>query len=995
MGSNVAFNVEQIEVTGHEKPRSWRTADPHRTDLSGEWRFQFSPRPADAPAGAADPSLDDSDWDAIAVPSHWVLLDEKYGRPIYTNVQYPIPLDPPHVPDENPTGDYRRWFDVPEHGENDRVLLRCDGIESYAAISVNGHEAGTFVGSRLPMEFDITDLLVEGGNLLHLRVHQWSAQTYVEDQDQWWLPGIFREVSLVVRPDAGITDYWLRADYDPATGEGTIIPELDAHESAFPISLRVPELGVDHTWQTPADVAPVSVGEVTPWSADRPQLYDATLTNAIDEIPATLGFRRVEIRGRHWLVNGQKVRLRGVNRHEFHPDKGRVFDTEDARAGLLLMKQHNINAVRTSHYPPHPALLDLCDELGFWVIDECDIETHGFFGVPGLTNPSDDPAWRENYLDRARRMVERDKNHPSIISWSLGNESATGANLAAMAAWIKARDPERPVHYEGDHEGSYTDMVSQMYTPLRAMVDLSEGRGRAMTNRPAQAQRLMERPMILCEYEHAMGNGPGALAEYEELFETLDQWHGGFIWEWRDHGLRTRTADGVEFFGYGGDFGEVVHDGSFVCDGLVLADGTPSPALADLAAVFSPVVMQIADGILHVHNRHHALGLEHLEFRWVHEVGGTQDGEGELDITLPAGEKGEFPLPAEALRADDTDSHLMITASLRDATDWAGAGHVVGRTQLRLDQPGPLDLRSRAATTPRLEQGLVSVGGATLDATDGRLRTLGSVELVASHVELWRAPTENDRIGGSFSYEAADPDTTGGYGAEAPPTASRWRAAGLDRLSARTISAAVRQDCFEVTQRLLPAQGTSGAEATFRFREEDESLLATLEVCPIGALVQSSWPRVGWHLALPLGYDTLEWFGSGPDEAYPDTGNGNWVGRFQRPIDELGTTYAVPQENGHRPGMRWAEISGPGLPTLRIEAVGANLPGLTVSRHDAHELTAAAHPHELPEPTATHVYLDAAQHGIGSRACGPDVLPKYQLWPGTHTLTVRLTTLGE
>ena len=980
-----------MELDDHEPPRSWRAQDPLRTDLSGEWAFHISAQPAMAPGGASDPAFDDSQWDRIPVPSHWVLIDEKFGRPIYTNVQYPIPLDPPHVPDDNPTGDYRRWFEVPEHGEGDRVLLRCDGIESFASISVNGKHAGTFVGSRLPMEFDITDLLVEGRNLLHLRVHQWSAQTYVEDQDQWWLPGIFREVSLVVRPEAGITDYWLRADYDPATGEGTIIPELDAHESAFPISLRVPELGVDHTWQTPADVAPVSVGEVTPWSADRPQLYDATLTNAIDEIPATLGFRRVEIRGRHWLVNGQKVRLRGVNRHEFHPDKGRVFDTEDARAGLLLMKQHNINAVRTSHYPPHPALLDLCDELGFWVIDECDIETHGFFGVPGLTNPSDDPAWRENYLDRARRMVERDKNHPCIISWSLGNESATGSNLAAIAAWIKGRDPERPVHYEGDHEGSYTDMVSQMYTPLRAMIDLSEGRGQAMTDRPAQAQRLMERPMILCEYEHAMGNGPGALAEYEELFETLDQWHGGFIWEWRDHGLRTRTAEGTEFFGYGGDFGEVVHDGSFICDGLVLADGTPSPALADLAAVFSPVVMTVEANRFHVHNRHHALGLDHLQFRWKREIGGQCAAEGILDVVVPANERGVLELPTEALDASGSEVHLTVTAALRADTPWAEAGHVVARTQVRLDTPAAASPLPRPTQGPVHGAGLVQVGPAALRAADGRLERLGSIAVTASHVELWRAPTENDRIGGSFSYESADPELTGGYGVDAPPTASRWRGAGLDRLSSRTISVSDQDGRFEVVQRLLPAQGTAGAEAAFRWQSEGEAVLATLEISPIGALAQSSWPRIGWHLALPLGYESVEWFGSGPNEAYADTGDGNWIGRFRLPIDAMTTRYAVPQESGHRPGLRWAEISGPNLPTLRIETAGSHLPGITVARHDAHTVTAAAHPHELPAPTATHVYLDAAQHGVGSRACGPDVLPKYQLWPGSTSFTVRLS----
>ena len=985
--------TEQITFSDHLPPRSWRTEFPGAVDLSGEWGLRFSASAAEAPEQAAEPVFDDGDWDTITVPGHWVLADSgshgAHGAPIYTNVQYPIPLDPPHVPDANPTGDYRRWFDRPETGDGERVLLRVEGLESVAAISVNGQLVGHFGGSRLPMEFDITDQLVAGRNLVHLRVHQWSAQTYVEDQDQWWLPGIFREVLLLTRPAAGIEDYWLRADYDPSTGHGHLHPEIRAGADAYPITLTIPELGVEHTWHQPAEVSVLDVGEVSPSSADRPQLYRASLTNAAETIQARLGFRRIEVRGHQWLVNGTQLRLRGVNRHEFHPDQGRVFHPDDARAGLVLMKQHNINAIRTSHYPPHPQLLEMCDELGFWVIDECDLETHGFVDHSWVGNPAADPAWRDNLVDRMQRMVERDKNHPCIISWSLGNESGTGANLAAMAQWARARDPERPIHYEGDLEGSYTDLVSRMYAPLAQMEAMSRGEGQAMSAQLTGASRLVERPMIQCEYVHAMGNGPGALAEYEELFETLPQWHGGFVWEWRDHGLRTHTEDGTEFFGHGGDFGEVVHDGSFVCDGLVLADGTPSPALADVAAVFAPVVMRVEGGELVVHNRYHALTSEHLRLHWCLEHGGVEQASGAVELgVVPAGARALVELPDQALADLGTDTWLRVTAELAADTEWAPAGHVVSRTQTRLDQASRPDLPPAGFEVIGGDHGF-RLGAATFDQR-GVLTTLAGVEISSMGLEMFRAPTENDRLSGFGSYELGDPVLTDGFGAPGPSSAQRWREAGLDRLQARVVSTIVSDNRLQVVTRHLPAHGGGGVESTLTWWAcEQHEVILRVDLAPIGSLTASTWPRAGLHLALPLGYERAEWFGEGPDEGYPDTGNGNHVARFGRPLDQMVTRYAVPQESGHRPGLRWLRLSGEGVATLTVDSLGTSHPGFTVTPHSVAELAAAGHPHELPAARATHLYLDAAQHGIGTRSCGPDVLPQHQLWPRALGFVVR------
>ncbi len=503
---------------------------------------------------------------------------------------YPFPVDPPFVPDENPTGEYRRNFELTDW-QLPRTLLRFDGVESVYRVWLNGAEVGVGKGSRLVQEFDVTGFLRPGSNQITVRVHQWSSMSYLEDQDQWWLPGIFRDVTLVGRPEGGLDDVWLRCSSESKHGaedEGVITPEISAPDSAYPITVEVFELGVRRRFATAAEVEPIVVGKVEPWTAESPRLYLATVRASGEQVRLRLGFRTVEIVDDVFTVNGSQVTFRGMNRHETHPVRGRVFDEEHARRDLIQMKQHNVNAIRFSHYPPHPRVLDLADELGFWVIDECDLETHGFVFAGWRGNPSDDPRWRDAYLDRIERTVERDKNHPCVVIWSLGNESGTGTNLAAMSHWVHARDPERPVHYEGDYTGAYTDVYSRMYPNLIETAAIGGETGPLLACGPGDARRVRSKPFLLCEYAHAMGNGPGALAEYDELATRFRRLHGGFVWEWRDHGLLTKTADGTEYYAYGGDFGEVLHDGNFVMDGMVLPNDAPTPGLAEFAAVNAP-----------------------------------------------------------------------------------------------------------------------------------------------------------------------------------------------------------------------------------------------------------------------------------------------------------------------------------------------------------------------------------------------------------------------
>ena len=955
-------------------PRARLTSTSPELDLSGEWRFRFSGRPDQAPEGAAAPDFDDSGWDTIAVPAHWVLQGrDDWGRPAYTNVLFPFPVDVPNVPDENPTGDYRLTFDLPEGFAGQRVYLRFDGVESLAIASLNGAQVGVVRGSRLAQELDVTDEIVEGANVLHVRVHQWSAASYLEDQDQWWLPGIFREVTLLARPADGIEDVWLSADFDPETGAGRLHPEIRAEEAAYPVTVRVPELGVEATFGSPAEVAAIDVDTVEPWSADRPRLYDAEVSNAAETRALRVGFRRVEIVGHEWRVNGRKLRLRGVNRHEYDPDQGRVFDRDKVRDQMHLMKRHNINAIRTSHYPPHPDFFDLADEIGFWVIDECDLETHGFEPNGWVDNPTDDPRWRDALLDRVERFFERDKNHPSIVAWSLGNESWTGQNAAAMAAWLHRRDPERPVHYEPDFEGAYTDVVSRMYATVEEMEDMSAGTGNNLWGSPGRNAELAKRPMILCEYVHAMGNGAGSIADYEERFDTLPQWHGGFVWEWRDHGLRATSESGEEYFAYGGDFGEEIHDGSFVCDGLLLSDGTATPMLGELSAVVSPIKLGLTADELTVENRRHAGDTSDLRILWRDEIDGLEVGSGELSARpVQPGELVALGLPGfDAPKAGEL--WRTVEAVTADATDWAAAGHVVASAQLLLAET-PRSLR-RPATgpTPVAAVGVFSLGGSRFDERTGDLVSLGETVISGPRLELWRAPIENDLLAFFPSYVLVEPTASRGQGGPAPSSAEQWRAAGLDRLQRRVLSVTPGPGRLTVVHRYAPAATREAVVVELVWSVDGEELRLDASAVPTKGW-EGTWPRIGLHFKLPAGLREASWFGTGPAENYPDSATAALVGRFASSIADLAVEYAVPQESGHRMELR--ELTLPELSlTVAAERAGGDLPGFSLRAHSAHELTPARHPYELPPSTATHLYLDVAQHGLGSRTCGPDGRP--------------------
>jgi len=968
---------------GRSRPRAGFTSTAQRTELTGPWRFRLAGGLRDLTDGFESPDFDDREWATIDVPSCWQMTGipglPRYGAPAYTNVIYPFPVDPPRVPDDNPTGEYRREFAIAADWPLAGTLLRFDGVDSCFAVWLNGQLIGDGKGSRLPTEYDVSAALRPGRNVLAVRVHQWSAGSYLEDQDMWWLSGIFRPVQLLARPAGSLRDFFVHADYDHRTGSGMLTVDVTG-----PARLTVPGLGI-----IDADPAgPHVLPGVVPWSDEQPWLYPGELATDVERIPVRIGFRRVSVEDGLLTLNGKPVLFRGVNRHEWDPYTGRALSRDTMLADVLLMKRHNINAVRTSHYPPDSHFLDLCDAHGLLVIDECDLETHGFALLGWRGNPSDHPAWRAAYLDRAERMVERDKNHPCVIVWSLGNEAGTGQNLADMAAWIRGRDPGRPIHYEGDHENcAYTDVFSMMYPGYEELAVIGH-RQEPQTADPALDAHRRQLPFIMCEYAHAMGNGPGGLADYQELTDAHPRLQGGFVWEWIDHGIAQRIPAGHgrparDRFAYGGDFGEAVHDGNFVIDGLVFPDRTPSPGLAEYKKVIEPVRIRLDTGgkTITVSNRHHSRDTGYLRWRWLLEDEGDPRADGEIVIpSMPAGESSTVPWPRELATAAGIpgagERWLTVTASLAKDESWASAGHEIAWAQAGLD--GRPRARPRpGADRPAASRGdgrAINIGDAEFDAGTGLLRRLGDFPVGGPRLDLWRAPVDNDLLGSRSG----------------TPVADAWLRIGLDRLQHKLLGLDRTADGLLLRTRVAPAGADIAMLADYRWEAdpgEHGRILLTVRVRPAG-----TWPcplpRLGVGMTIPGTLGEVSWFGLGPGEAYRDSTAAARVGRYASTVDGMQTPYVRPQENGNRSQVRWARLTAADGAGLVIS--GRPWFDLTARRWSTRALAAATHTDQLEPDGTVHLSLDVGQHGIGSASCGPELPDRYSLTPGSATLTVGL-----
>ena len=905
-------------------PRSHLADDSGVISLDGTWsfaHFRTDPDPfVDSERPWAEPPAEPVTGD-IDVPSHWVLREDGlYGRPAYTNVDFPFPVDPPYPPEENPVGDYRRSFDLPDSWGEGVVALRFDGVESQATVWVNGTWVGMARGSRLAHEFDVTDLVRPGANTITVRVHQFSSGSYLEDQDQWWLPGIFRSVSLRHLAPGAIEDLWIDTDYEAGVGYASVEARvLGAREASLVGRLDIGgvgscllalERGADGCYRSER----LSLGDVRPWSANDPALYDAHVSIqggdglVSGDRSLRVGFRRVSIEGGVLTANGAPLTLNGVNRHEVRADEGRVFDDEWARADLVLMKSMGINAIRTSHYPPHPRLLDLADEIGLWVMLEGDIETHGFEGTgEWIDNPSDDPRWADAYLDRTVRAFERDKNHPSIMSWSLGNESGTGVNLAACARWIRERTGGRAVvHYEGDHALEYTDIYSRMYPTLEevaAVLDDSDLHAEVAVPTHVAAQvdnaareRIRRAPYLMCEYLHAMGTGPaGALGYAAQMSHPRHA--GGFVWEWRDHALWRTLPDGRRALSYGGDFGEEVHDGNFVCDGLVDALSRPYAGTWAWVAAMAPDAPALA-----------------------HAIAEADSGS--------VGERDRLRALADALLFPCVDE---------------------------VNSPYALD-------------------------ESGRVARIGDMP-VRIDLSVFRAPTDNDRGRGPIDYWGVDATDLGplgvGRGEAGTSHAMRWERARLHLLRRRLVSIEEDGVVRRVVERWAPPAAQFGVTLTWEYapvrigEEGPNALSVSLRVAPYG-----TWPprvpRLGLRLELPGSTWHATWLGD-TMIGYADMSVPGARGCGSGDACDLWDVCVRPQEGGHRQGLEALSLRGEAGEFLILPASPL---GWSVSRWSERELAQASHWEDLPDSERLFLWLDVFQDGIGTRSCGPDARPE-------------------
>ncbi|HSQ75465.1 MAG TPA: glycoside hydrolase family 2 TIM barrel-domain containing protein [Bacteroidota bacterium] len=972
--------------------------------LNGAWKFAWTAKPADRPVDFHRPDYDVSSWKEITVPGNWQL--QGYDIPIYLNTGYPFKVDPPRIPEDfNPVGSYRRTFAIPEAWLNRQVFLHFDGVESAFYVWVNGQKAGLGKDSRTPVEFNITPYLQSGVNTLAVEVYRWSDGSYLECQDFWRLSGIFRDVYLFATPSLHLRDFEVRASFADAYQQAQVkvtarvrnygtagqrkssvdVELLDA--AGAPIGTGILARG-ETTYMHPGAESIIPIAFTVPrpalWSAENPQVYTLLLTLRDDNGEATeyerclYGFREVEVRNGQLLVNGKPVMVKGVNRHEHDPDRGHTITQESMIQDIRLMKQHNINTVRTCHYPNTPLWYELCDRYGLYLIDEANIESHGMGYDPDITL-ANKPEWLDAHLDRIRRMVERDKNHPSVIIWSMGNEGGDGMNFEAGSEWIHMRDPSRPVHYERALLRPHTDIVCPMYPPPSELLEY--------------VQQKQDRPLIMCEYAHAMGNSVGNLQDYWDVIERHEQLQGGCIWDWVDQGFRKTTTDGRQFWAYGGDYGEKETDGNFCCNGLVLPDRAVTPKLLEVKKVYQNIGFtprNITKGEIELRNKFFFTNLNAFMLQW--EL--LQDGEVLQSGTMPApdteaGRTASVTIPFKTPGlSPGSEYHLVLKAQLAHETPWAPQHHVIASEQLSIPwkiEPAPVSASS--LPQPTVEQSAMSITVAgpafrmTFDRSTGSMSSWiangRSVLLDGPVPHFWRAPTDND------------------FGNGMHTRCAPWRMTLHNRT---TRSVTVEPG----------AKGRVGIRVEHGFPDVRSSVTTVYTVLGTGdVFVESRYagpdsllpemPRFGLRTHVPPEYSTVEWFGRGPQENYVDRKTSAFVGQYRSTVAEQFFPYVSPQESGYRTEIRWVALTTPdgygilacGLPLVCFSALPFTSEDLTQERRGS------KHPTDLKARPFVEWSIDYGQMGVGgddSWAARPH--PEYELTGKEYLYRFRLRPFG-
>ncbi|KAI0851162.1 glycoside hydrolase family 2 protein [Daldinia vernicosa] len=954
--------------------------------LSGTWGFELSPGPFKGSRDFSKPDFDHTEWKLIKVPGMWQL--QGFGKgPQYTNVNFPFPVNPPHVPyDDNECGRYVTRFEVPDRlKDGDQWRLRFEGVDSAFTVWLNGKEVGYSQGSRNPSEFDVSPFLEPDlENTLCVEVYQRCNGSYIEDQDQWWLSGIFRDVWLHSFPSVRLEDIHIQTLLDDDYRDGLLTIEIKLNKANETVTFKLLDREGktvtlnSHTRQAQQYKHEYLIKNPEKWTAETPYLYTLVLSVGSTYISQKVGFRRTELIDGVFCVNGKPIKIRGVNRHEHNAQSGRTVPYADLKYDLQLMKAFNINAIRTSHYPNDPRLYDLTDEMGFWVLDEADLECHGFGEVGGdpASFTSDNPDWKDAYVDRAVQLVTRDKNHPSIIMWSLGNEAFYGSNHQAMYDAIKKIDKTRLIHYEGDQEARTADIFSRMYTSVDEMTKYAE-------------EKDWKKPFVMCEFAHAMGNGPGAVHEYIEAFYKYPRLMGGFVWEWANHGLLTETEDGEKFFGYGGDFQpDEPHDGNFVMDGLCDSLHNPGPGLDEYSKAIEPVqVVAVRGNEVTIVNRYDFLTLDHLKCYWS-LVSDRQQMIGN-EIFIPAGVKphAKATLVLGGLpKTLSTDTWLELDFMARTGSKWVTPGRVVARGELPLTPPPSLALLKTlsAPDRPHIQRkdGMLYVtirsgsifgfdtGNGTLSSLTHTSRPDHNIITVPLTLDFYRALTDNDRGG---------------------PHGKEW----IDRRVHQTrhhfsqiTTTETESGCVVVVKgRVAPPVLAWAVDTTITYTLTSEHCSIRVQAKPSGSLLPTTFARFGLSFGL-RDIRVVEWFGRGPGESYIDKKRAQQVNTWGWAADALFNYYEFPQDSGNRTDIRWVELrtrwgGEDEYPNRLLRARFGEHQGasFSVTPYSTRDIDECKHPYELRKRKRDDhiVRLDWYHHGLGTGSCGPATLPEYQL----------------
>ena len=976
---------EDHRITGIGR-REARTAfykdSQKKISLNGEWDFKYVDAPELSPEGFEQSGACEG-WDKIDVPSVWQLRG--YDKMHYTDVLYPFPVNPPHVPDENPTGIYKKTVVLDEQWMEKDTVLKFHGVDSAFDVWVNGKHVGFGKVSRLPSEFDITGFVKTGENDITVRVYKWSDGTYLEDQDMWWLSGIYRDVELINEEKNAVLDLRVNGTLDDSYKNGFFTAGITMKQAGTNLGWKLSYKG-----KTVLEGELVSEGkdicieaeipEVHTWTAETPELYEFTVMTENQEVTVRCGFRKIEIKDKNFRVNNQVILLNGVNHHDYNPREGRRVTREQMESDIRLMKQYNINAVRCSHYPANEYFYDLCDEYGLYVINEADLECHGFEWVENYTWITDDETWKDAYVDRSVRMVKRDRNHPSIIMWSMGNESAFGCNFRSAAEAIRELDDTRLVHYEGDFEAEVTDVYSTMYTRLKGLKEIAE------------YQIKGDKPHVMCEYGHAMGNGPGGLKAYQDMYRKYKRLQGGFLWEWYDHGIYTEEKD-KKYYKYGGNYGDFPTNGNFCIDGILMPDRTPSPGMEEYKQIIAPVEITAVEGSmnkLQIRNYYDFLNLDTTTLYWEikAEDQTIQDGTVEgLSVAPHEGKIIALPITAFELQ-ENTDYYLNLTVCQKEERNYAPAGYEIKKVQI------PMQIRkdgfSVRETADKLQvtegQGGLTVENSRVTAkfstVFGKLISFGKdgKEYLTEgpRMNVYRATIDNDM----YKKE----DWMNKYFIQKPVEETEY------------------VSCLKEDDKVIVRIGTFfscynqswGFECDYTYTVYSCGQMKVEiqgKAVQRGKLEPAFLPRIGVIMKGNKNFQKTMWYGMGPGESYVDSKAASIMGIYENTVDGMMTDYVFPQENGHHEQVKWFRIGDgkDGLLCKMEEKLGLNLANYTDE-----SLEKAQHPFEIEKADDVIIHLDYRQSGLGSNSCGEEQLEenKVKLQDFAMAFTVQAAECG-